>query len=71
LFVASSVDNAKNGLGERCCAFRKECLGRIQEKCLLHVGGFIVSSNTILEISGHVQYGIFHITKQPYFVIIA
>jgi len=59
LLVASSVDNAKKGLGEICFAFRKEYLGRVQEKGLLHVGGFIVSSNTMSEISGRLQYGSF------------
>lgn len=59
LLVAPSVDNAKKGLGEICFAFRKEYLERVQEKGLLHVGGFIVSSNTMSEIYGRLQYGSF------------
>lgn len=59
LLVASSVDNAKKALGERCFAFRKKYLERVQEKSLSHVGGFIVSSNTMSEIYGRLQYGSF------------
>lgn len=57
--MASSVEKAKQGLGKRCYDFHHKYIDRVKKKALTHVGGLIVSSNTMSEISGYLQYGSF------------
>ncbi len=57
ILVTSSVEKAKRSLDVKCTDFLQRYLKRVQEKGRTHVGGFIVTLNTMSEIAGSLQYG--------------
>jgi hypothetical protein len=63
ILVSSSVEKAKQALDKTCTDFFRRHIKRVQEKGKTHVGGFIVTLNTMSEIDGYLNYGTFLTTS--------
>lgn len=63
LLLSQSAAIAKAALNEKCSQFFHKYQRRVREKGGRHVGGFVVSLNTMSEVAGQINYGTFSVAS--------